>query len=65
MNFTLLSTDKNTYARAGLIQTSHGEIETPIFMPVATTGAIKAVHHHELEETIKAQIILEIGRAHV
>lgn len=58
MKFTLKAEDIGTKARAGFIETSHGEIETPIFMPVATTGAIKAVHHHELEETVKAQIIL-------
>jgi queuine tRNA-ribosyltransferase len=58
MNFTLLQTDKNSNARAGLITTDHGTIETPIFMPVGTVASVKAVHFHELKEDIKAQIIL-------
>ena len=45
-------------ARAGVISTAHGEIETPIFMPVGTCGTVKAVHQRELAEDIKAQIIL-------
>ncbi|MBR6441432.1 MAG: tRNA-guanine transglycosylase, partial [Bacteroidales bacterium] len=45
-------------ARAGVIHTDHGDIETPIFMPVGTAGTVKAVHQHELKEEIKAQIIL-------
>ena len=48
----------NSNARAGLITTAHGTIETPIFMPVGTVGSVKAVHFHELENDIKAQIIL-------
>lgn len=58
MDFTLLQTDKNSNARAGLITTDHGTIETPIFMPVGTVASVKAVHFHELKEDIKAQIIL-------
>lgn len=58
MKFTLEVTDKLTKARAGRIQTDHGEILTPIFMPVGTAGTVKAVHQRELEEDIKAQIIL-------
>lgn len=58
MKYELQATDKNTNARAGLIQTDHGSIETPIFMPVGTLGSVKGVHMHELEEDIKAQIIL-------
>ncbi len=58
MNFTLLHTDSNSNARAGLITTDHGTIETPIFMPVGTVASVKAVHFHELKEDIKAQIIL-------
>ena len=50
--------DLNSNARAGLITTAHGTIETPIFMPVGTVGSVKAVHFHELENDIKAQIIL-------
>lgn len=45
-------------ARAGKITTDHGEIQTPIFMPVGTVASVKTVHQHELEEDIKAQIIL-------
>ena len=58
MKFTLEVTDKQTKARAGLIQTDHGAIQTPIFMPVGTAGSVKAVHQRELEEEVKAQIIL-------
>ncbi len=56
--FALLHNDPNSNARAGLIQTTHGEIETPIFMPVGTVGAVKAIHLLELETVIGAQIIL-------
>lgn len=58
MKFELQHTDSNTNARAGLITTDHGQIETPIFMPVGTQGAVKAVHMPELANDIKAQIIL-------
>lgn len=58
MNFELQKEDLNSNARAGLITTAHGTIETPIFMPVGTVGSVKAVHFHELENDIKAQIIL-------
>lgn len=58
MKFTLQSTDPSSEARAGLIETGHGVIETPIFMPVGTAGTVKAVHQHELRDDIKAQIIL-------
>lgn len=58
MDFLLQATDKNSKARAGLITTDHGQIETPIFMPVGTLGALKAVHMHEARDDIKAQIIL-------
>ena len=58
MKFTLQHTDAHSSARAGLIQTDHGAIETPIFMPVGTVGTVKAVHQKELEEEISAQIIL-------
>ena len=58
MDYKLLATDKACNARAGLITTAHGEIETPIFMPVGTVGSVKGVHFHELEDDIKAQIIL-------
>ena len=58
MDFQLQATDKNSNARAGLITTDHGQIETPIFMPVGTLGSVKAVHLHELRDDVKAQIIL-------
>lgn len=58
MKFSLLAEDKQTKARAGEITTDHGAIQTPIFMPVGTLGAVKAVHMHELRDYIHAQIIL-------
>ena len=58
MTFTLQHNDSKTNARAGLIHTDHGDIETPIFMPVGTQASVKAVHLHELKDDIKAQIIL-------
>lgn len=58
MKFELQYTDVQSQARAGLITTDHGQIETPIFMPVGTQGSVKAVHMPELENDIKAQIIL-------
>lgn len=58
MKFDLIKTAENSKARAGLITTDHGVIETPIFMPVGTQGAVKGVHQHELRDDIKAQIIL-------
>jgi queuine tRNA-ribosyltransferase len=58
MKFELQHTDPRSNARAGLITTAHGQIETPIFMPVGTQGTVKAVHMRELEQDIKAQIIL-------
>lgn len=58
MNFTLQATCHGTNARAATIQTDHGTIETPIFMPVGTCGAMKGVHMRELRDDIKAQIIL-------
>ena len=58
MDFELLATAQGSNARAGLITTDHGTIETPIFMPVGTLGSVKAVHQHELRDDIKAQIIL-------
>ncbi len=58
MNFTLVSQDPKSKARAGVVETAHGKIETPIFMPVGTAGTVKGVHQHELKDDIKAQIIL-------
>lgn len=56
--FTLQHTDTNSAARAGRIETDHGTIETPIFMPVGTVGSVKAVHLREIKDDINAQIIL-------
>ncbi len=58
--YTFFNIEKTTCgkARAGKITTDHGEIQTPIFMPVGTVASVKTVHQHELEEDIKAQIIL-------
>jgi queuine tRNA-ribosyltransferase len=58
MTFEIQHSDPNSNARAGKITTDHGDIETPIFMPVGTVASVKAVHFHELKEDIKAQIIL-------
>lgn len=58
MTFDLQYTDPKSNARAGIITTDHGQIETPIFMPVGTLGTVKGVHLHELKDDIKAQIIL-------
>ena len=58
MNFELITTDSGSNARAGKITTAHGEIETPIFMPVGTVGSVKAVTQEQLREAVQAQIIL-------
>jgi len=58
MKFEVQHNDTKTNARAGLITTDHGVIETPIFMPVGTQGTVKGVHMTELKEDINAQIIL-------
>jgi queuine tRNA-ribosyltransferase len=58
MNFKLNATDPTSKARAGTVTTDHGEIQTPIFMPVGTAGSVKAVHQRELENDIDAKIIL-------
>lgn len=58
MHFDLLHKDTKTKARAGMLHTDHGSIETPIFMPVGTAGTVKGVHQQELREDVQAQIIL-------
>jgi queuine tRNA-ribosyltransferase len=58
LQFELQHTDKNSKARAGKITTDHGEITTPIFMPVGTAGSVKAVTQQQLLRDVKAQIIL-------
>lgn len=56
--FDLIHTDTHSCARAGVVHTDHGDILTPIFMPVGTVGTVKGVQRHDLEEDINAQIIL-------
>ena len=56
--FTRTASDPQSAARAGILQTAHGEIRTPIFMPVGTVGSVKGVYHRDLREDIGAQIIL-------
>ena len=58
LKFTIHETDKKSKARAGTMVTDHGVIETPIFMPVGTQGTVKGIHNRELDDPIKAQIIL-------
>ena len=58
MRFSLVKNDISSNARAGVLSTDHGDIETPIFMPVGTVGSVKASHIRDLEEEVKAQIIL-------
>ena len=58
MKFEKIASDPQSSARCGVITTDHGQIETPIFMPVGTVGSVKGVYHRDLKEDIKAQIIL-------
>src|SRR6185437_6982544 len=58
LSFNLLTTDPFSKARAGFIQTDHGDIPTPIFMPVGTAGSVKAVTAGQLEQEVKARVIL-------
>ena len=58
MKFTLQYTDPASRARAGLIETAHGPIETPIFMPVGTAATVKGIFHRDLRDDVEAQIIL-------
>ena len=58
MKFTKTATDPHSSARAGVIETDHGRIHTPIFMPVGTVGSVKGVYHRDLKEDIGAEIIL-------
>ena len=58
MDFIITAKEKGSRARAGIISTSHGQIETPIFMPVGTAGSVKGIHSRDLKEDVKAQIIL-------
>lgn len=58
MKFVKTATDPQSSARCGVVTTDHGQIETPIFMPVGTVGSVKGVYHRDLKEDIQAQIIL-------
>ncbi|MBQ7575190.1 MAG: tRNA guanosine(34) transglycosylase Tgt [Bacteroidales bacterium] len=58
MRFEVTTRDSGSAARAGVLTTGHGRVETPIFMPVGTVGSVKGVYHRDLREDIKAQIIL-------
>jgi queuine tRNA-ribosyltransferase len=58
VSFQISHTDSTTKARAAVLKTDHGEIKTPVFMPVGTAGTVKAIHQKELKEDVKAQIIL-------
>lgn len=58
MNFELVKSDDKSSARAGFIETDHGTIETPIFMPVGTAGTVKGIHQRDIKEDINADIIL-------
>ncbi len=58
MKFALTATDPGSAARAGVISTAHGEIRTPVFMPVGTVGSVKGVYHRDLKEDVRAEIIL-------
>ena len=59
MEFKLLTTDAGSHARAGELHTDHGVIPTPVFMPVGTLGAVKAVHPRELRNDLDAPIMLD------
>lgn len=58
MGFTLIASDKCSSARTGVFTTGHGEVRTPVFMPVGTVGSVKGVYHRDLKEDIGAEIIL-------
>ena len=58
LQFKIEHADKTSRARAGNITTDHGEIQTPIFMPVGTAGSVKAITQQQLIDDVKAQIIL-------
>ena len=60
MTFQLQHTDTASDARTGIITTAHGQIKTPIFMPVGTCGTVKGVHFSELREQVKARLLQEL-----
>jgi queuine tRNA-ribosyltransferase len=58
VSYRIISKDSESAARAGILSTDHGQIETPVFMPVGTAGTVKAVYHKDLDQDIHARIIL-------
>ena len=58
MVFREIAKDPGSRARTGVFTTDHGEVRTPIFMPVGTVGSVKGVYHRDLKEDVKAEIIL-------
>ena len=58
MKFEKIASDPHSEARCGVVHTDHGDIHTPIFMPVGTVGSVKGVYHRDLKEDIGAEIIL-------
>src|SRR5258707_12126759 len=58
LEFQLQATAEGSKARAGKITTDHGEVLTPVFMPVGTVGSVKAVSQQQLKEEVKASVIL-------
>lgn len=58
MDFVKTATDPQSCARCGVLTTDHGQVETPIFMPVGTVGSVKGVYHRDLKQDIRAEIIL-------
>ena len=58
MSFKIICHDKKSNARVGKLKTDHGIINTPIFMPVGTLGTVKGIHQRELDQEVKAEIIL-------
>ncbi len=58
MNYQCLSADTQSAARCGILHTAHGDIHTPVFMPVGTVGSVKGIFHRDLRQEIKAEIIL-------
>ena len=58
MTFDIIAKDKSSAARCGIVPTDHGDIHTPIFMPVGTVATVKGIFHKELKEDVNAEIIL-------
>ena len=58
--YDIVAEDEHTSARAGVFHTPHGDVPTPIFMPVGTCGSVKGVHMHEVKDDVKAQEYLDM-----